>query len=124
MARAVSKLVSLPPESAVTLLGRIGCRSDKVVLLIDICTHDVTYGQNFTLREVMVFRPDPRGGVLFEKYIDVNWVQTLPWYAGVVGTFIDMKAKEDGRAAAVALARTLKNAASESGASGAVSSEA
>jgi hypothetical protein len=106
--QSVKRLISLPETSQVTLLARLGCSSDRVVLVQEICTHDVTYGENFWVRDILVFHSDPSGGVLFEKFTTIRWVVGLPWYASVLGTYIEMKAKEDSKNAGVFFAKYLQ----------------
>lgn len=92
---AVKKLISLPAHSKVTHLSRLGSSPDRVVMVQEVCTHDVTYGNNFWVQDVLVFSNNPAGGVSMKKYGVVKWVQSLPWYAGVLASFIEMKAKQD-----------------------------
>jgi len=107
---AVKKLIKLPSHSTVTMLARLGGSADRLLLLTEVQTHDVTYGDNFWVQDVLSFRSDTqRGGVVFEKFTTVRWVVALPWYAGVLGTFIEMKAKEDSKTAGVFLAKYLED---------------
>jgi hypothetical protein len=106
---AVKRLISLPEETRVTLLARIGTSDDGVVLLQEIVSHDVAYGNDFVVQEVMSFRVHPEGGVLFEKFAEVRWVAALPWYAGVVRTFVEMRAKSDGKTSGSFLASHLRS---------------
>lgn len=89
------KLVRIPDYSLVTYLARLGCTQDQIVLLTETCSHEVTYGESFWVRDVLVFSDSAEGGVLFEKFTSVRWVNALPWYASAIGTFIEMKAKGD-----------------------------
>jgi len=106
--QAVKRLVSLPETTHVTFLARLGCSANKIILVQEVCSHDVTYGENFWAQDVMAFKTDPAGGVLFEKFATIRWVVALPWYAGVLGTFIEMKAKEDSKNAGIAFAKYLQ----------------
>lgn len=106
--QAVKKLVSLPETTQVTFLARLGCSADKIILVQEACSHDVTYGENFWAQDVLAFTTDPAGGVLFEKFANIRWVVSLPWYAGVLGTFIEMKAKADSKNAGIAFAKYLE----------------
>lgn len=110
--KAVKSLVQLPPETAVTLLARLGSNDDVVVMLQEIVSHDVAYGNNFVCQEILHFRTHEDGGVIFEKYVEIRWVIALPWYARIVGTFVEMKAKGDGKTSAEFMARYLKEQAS------------
>lgn len=106
--RAVQKLVSMPKETAVTLLARL-CNSDTTaVLLQEILSHDVAFGEHFSVQDVFVFQAHPDGGVLFEKFTSVRWLQALPWWAGVVSTFIEMKVKADADRTGKRLAEILE----------------
>jgi hypothetical protein len=96
---AVKKIISLPPWTTATHLSRLGYSEDQIVLVQDVHTHDVTFGSNFYVQDVLVFQNDPDGGVILTKYIEVRWVTALPWYAGPLSAFIEMKAKQDGQAA-------------------------
>mmetsp|Transcript_47626 Transcript_47626/g.92113 ORF Transcript_47626/g.92113 Transcript_47626/m.92113 type:complete len:562 (-) Transcript_47626:8-1693(-) len=106
---AVKRLVSLPDTSLVTLLARVGSTDEKVVLVQEACSHDVTYGENFWAQDVLLFQPHPDGGVLFMKWTHIRWVVALPWYAAVLSTYIEMKAKEDSKNAGAHLAECLKD---------------
>ena len=46
-------------------------------------------------------------------YVDVRWVASLPWYAGVVATFVEMKAKADGKVSGNFIAKYLKDTCSQ-----------
>lgn len=96
---AVKKIISLPPWTTATHLSRLGYSEDQIVLVQDVHTHDVTFGSNFYVQDVLVFQNDPDGGVILTKHIEVRWVTALPWYAGPLSAFIEMKAKQDGQAA-------------------------
>lgn len=94
---AVKRLVSLPKTSMCTHLSRLGRSADRIVLVQEVCTHDITYGDHFWAQDILAFCSDGAGGALFEKFTSVRWVTALPWYAGVLETFIDMKAKADAK---------------------------
>jgi len=92
--QAVKRLVNLPDTTKVTFLARLGCSPDKVILVQEVCSHDVTYGENFWVQDVMTFNSDPSGGVILEKFTVIRWVTALPWYAAMLGPFIEAKAKD------------------------------
>lgn len=89
-----------------TALVRLGKTRDRVVLVQEVCTHDVPFGENFLVQAVMVFRkvPDHGGAVLFEKFCCVRWVASLPFMARWMKPLIESKSKEGAREAAVKLA--------------------
>lgn len=92
--QAVKRLVKLPDTTKVTFLARLGCSPDKVTLVQEVCSHDVPYGENFWVQDVMTFNNDPSGGVILEKFTIIRWVTALPWYAAMLGPFIETKARD------------------------------
>lgn len=112
--QAVKKLAKVPNETACTLLSRIGSSDGLVVLVQEVVCHDITFGDSFSVVEVLSFRAHSEGGILFEKYVDVRWILALPWYAGAIRTFLEMKAKIDGKASASFWARYLRDKCSAS----------
>merc|ERR1712183_257403 len=64
-----------PPISELTLLARFGNSQDRVVLVQEVCTHEVPFGESFFVQDVLVFRPSEDGsGVVSERFCKVKWV--------------------------------------------------
>eukprot|EP00929_Paragymnodinium_shiwhaense_P040586 TRINITY_DN21172_c0_g1_i1.p1 TRINITY_DN21172_c0_g1~~TRINITY_DN21172_c0_g1_i1.p1 ORF type:complete len:626 (-),score=149.99 TRINITY_DN21172_c0_g1_i1:161-1972(-) len=103
------KLISFPDDTAVTSNLRFGASEDKAVLVQEVCTHDVTFGDYFVVRDVMVFRPHRSGtGVTFDKITTVRWVQSLPWYARPLSSIIEMKTQTQSKDSGKCMAKVLR----------------
>mmetsp|Transcript_86901 Transcript_86901/g.153494 ORF Transcript_86901/g.153494 Transcript_86901/m.153494 type:complete len:210 (-) Transcript_86901:17-646(-) len=104
----VMRLMALPETSSCTLVCHLRCCEDAVVLLLQVCTHDVTYGENFRTQDTLVFKRDPAGGVIFRKFFEIIWVAPLPWTHAAIKSFVESKAKSSSVVSAEYLVQILQ----------------
>eukprot|EP00445_Apocalathium_hangoei_P092778 CAMPEP_0204245768 /NCGR_PEP_ID=MMETSP0361-20130328/97800_1 /ASSEMBLY_ACC=CAM_ASM_000343 /TAXON_ID=268821 /ORGANISM="Scrippsiella Hangoei, Strain SHTV-5" /LENGTH=518 /DNA_ID=CAMNT_0051218977 /DNA_START=25 /DNA_END=1581 /DNA_ORIENTATION=+ len=99
--KAVTRLVAVPTETSITAVYRLTVQGDQLVLTVQMCSHDVPYGENFRVHETLRFKPLPTG-VSVEKWVEIMWVAALPWTHGILKGIIESKTKADA-------AKDLKN---------------
>merc|ERR1719265_415097 len=102
-------LTSMPETSSCSMACRLHHSDDKLVLVQQVCTHDVTFGENFRTQDTLSFEKNPAGGVIFKKYFEVIWVAPLAWTHVAIKTFVETKAKSSSLAAAEYLVQILED---------------
>lgn len=93
--RAISRLISLPETSSVTMVYRLRRNDERVVMTSQTCTHEVTFGENFRVQETLLFQPSDGPCLEAAKYAEIIWVAPLPWTHSAIKSFIEKKAKAD-----------------------------
>merc|ERR1711871_1481723 len=53
--KAIARLISLPKDSAMTVVGKMSSEEGELVLGLQIATHDVPFGEKFLVEESVVF---------------------------------------------------------------------
>merc|ERR1712151_834288 len=86
--RAVTRLVNLPTETKVTAVFRLHPQSDQLVFTVQMCSHDIPYGENFRIHETVIFKAKSSGGVETKQWVEVMWIASLPWTHGVLKNII------------------------------------
>lgn len=93
--RALQAIVKLPEKSNMTVVYRMRCTDDAIVLTSQCCTHEVTFGENFRVQETCYMRPCPEGGVELKKWTEIVWVAPLSWAFRSLQRLIESRAKGD-----------------------------
>lgn len=91
--KAIVRMLALPPSSRVTMVFRAEIKQSEVRISQETCTHDVAFGESFKVQDLLVFKPDPSGGVAFLKWTVVKWEQALPWSCSVIKPFVERKTR-------------------------------
>jgi len=94
--RAVTRIVNLPLETKCTAVFRLHPQTDRVVFTIQMCSHDIPFGDNFRNHETVILKPGANGGVDATMYVEVMWIAALPWTMSVLKGVIESKSKADG----------------------------
>mmetsp|Transcript_3705 Transcript_3705/g.13699 ORF Transcript_3705/g.13699 Transcript_3705/m.13699 type:complete len:461 (-) Transcript_3705:483-1865(-) len=92
--RAVTRLVNLPMETKVTAVFRLFKEADDLVFTVQMCSHDIPYGDNFRVHETAVFKP-AGNDVEATTWVEVMWIAQLPWTHGILKSIIEQKTKAD-----------------------------
>lgn len=108
---ALARLISLPQASKATmLLGFVAAGADELLVVLQQCTHDVPYGENFRVHETMSFRPHAEGGVTFSKWTVVRWIKALPFMMAPMRPITESKTAAGSPGGAEAFLHWLRQA--------------
>lgn len=109
--RAVAMLINLPEKTKITNTYRLRKTEHEVILMCQVNSPEVPFGENFRIQELNCFRALPGGGVEVRKWVEVIWVLALPWGFGPVKAFAEKKILDDYLKGAGPLANFLNEAA-------------
>jgi len=98
--------------SAVTDIIRINASQSIVVLVSASCTHDVPFvGNKFRVEVHYVFKPGAEGGVIFQLFVHVRWLEDLSYFCPVSKDSVAEQTETKMRKVAQSLARSLEEEA-------------
>merc|ERR1712160_207205 len=85
---AMKRLVSIPEDTSVNVLLRLGVTDERVLVLRETQALDAPFGTHFWTSEALACTPDAEG-VKIEMWCAIRWVASLPWYASPVSGYIE-----------------------------------
>jgi hypothetical protein len=109
--RAVAMLINLPEKTKITNTYRLRKTEDELILMCQVNSPEVPFGEYFRIQELNSFRALPGRGVEVRKWVEVMWVLPVPWGMGPVKVFTENKILDDFRKGAGPLANFLNDAA-------------
>merc|ERR1712048_1116534 len=93
--RGVAMLINLPEKTKITNTCRLRKTEKEVILMCQVNSPEVPFGQSFRIQELSSFRASPTGGVEVRKWVEMIWGKALPWGFGPVKKFAEHKILDD-----------------------------
>jgi hypothetical protein len=106
---AFKRLAAIPSHTTATVMAQFQCDDSQLLLHFESQAHDAPFGNNFWVADQFCFEARP-SGVQLQKFSGLRWTQSLPWYAGIVGTVAESKASASAGEAGEAFARIAETA--------------
>lgn len=104
----LQRLIAMPQNSSVTTVYCLRASPEQLILTFQTCTHDVTFGENFRVKETLAFEGLPAGGVKVKQWIEVVWLEPLPWTHSAIQSYIENRSVGESKRALPVLVGILK----------------
>jgi len=105
---ALASLVSLPEFSEVSSLCRLVRNPKEILLQEEITTAGVPLADSFRCFVTLSFEEQLHGGIVFQKWVEVQWVKQLSWSQRPLKMPLERRVAADAAASGRSLHQILK----------------
>merc|ERR1712217_733201 len=109
----IRKMMKIPDKVNITSAWHVKQSDEEICLTQESQNSEVVYGDRMKVKNTFAFSENAgTGDVTLRQFVEVIWINPLPWTHRAVTSFVEKKAAEEACKTAADMARIFKEAAS------------